>query len=71
MSTPIPSSKGNPCHVCDDITGTCRQGRDDLTYWLCKTYPDTPKGKIENGYKCLGQSKNSQWAKVKHDNTGK
>lgn len=64
-----PTKQSNPCEVCDDTSGKCRQGKQDPTYFQCMTYADTAKGVIENGFKCIGQIKNGLWAAFKPDNS--
>jgi len=69
MSNPIPTSKSNPCPICGEIKGKCRQGREDQNYWQCMTYADTRKGETINGFKCIGLTKDHQWAQFKPDNS--
>lgn len=64
-----PTSKSNSCQICEDASGKCRQGREDLDYWQCMTYADTKKGQVINGFKCIGQIKNGLWAAFKPDNS--
>ena len=63
-----PTKLSNPCAVCDDTSGKCRQGKEDATYFQCMTFADTAKGEIENGFKCIGHA--GQWAQFKPDNSG-
>lgn len=64
-----PTNRHTPCQICDDTSGKCRWSREDLTYWQCMTYADTRKGETINGFKCIGLSKNNQWAQFKPDNS--
>ena len=51
-----PTRKGNPCLICSDIKGKCRQTPDDLH--LCmSTFGTIP------GFRYLGQTKDGLWAK--------
>jgi hypothetical protein len=64
-----PSSKNNSCAICEDTSGKCRQGREDLSYWQCMIYADVKKGDLIGGFKCIGQIKNGLWAAFKPDNS--
>lgn len=64
-----PTNRHNPCRICENTSGSCRQGREDLSYWQCLTYGDSKKGQTVNGFKCIGQIKNGLWAQFKPDNT--
>lgn len=64
-----PTSKHNPCPICEDGSGDCRQGRTDPDFWLCMTYADSRKGDIVGAYKCIGTTKNGQWGQFKPDNS--
>ncbi len=63
------TNKNNPCAICEDTSGKCRQGREDLSYWQCMSYADSKKGEIVGTYKCLGATKNSLWAQFRPDNS--
>ncbi len=63
------STKNNPCLICEDTSGKCRQGREDLSYWQCMIYADAKKGEIIGNFKCIGQIKNGLWAAFKPDNS--
>lgn len=65
MSKLISTSKSNPCPICDNTTGKCRQGREDQDYWQCMSSADVAKGSILNGYKCLGVTKDRAWGQFK------
>ncbi|HEY9652299.1 MAG TPA: hypothetical protein V6C95_16690, partial [Coleofasciculaceae cyanobacterium] len=65
----IPSSSQNPCPICENINGKCRQGRNDLNYWQCMAYADISKGGIHNGYKCIGHTRDGLWAQFRLDNS--
>src|SRR4028119_1148484 len=65
----IPSGKQNPCPICENATGKCRQGREDSNYWQCMTYSDAKKGEVISGYKCIGLSKNCLWGQFRIDNS--
>jgi hypothetical protein len=64
-----PSQKNNACPICDNISGKCRQSREDADYWQCMTYLDSRKGDIVSGYKCIGHTKDRLWAEFKLDNS--
>src|SRR4028118_1997189 len=66
-----PTSKSNSCAICENVSGKCRQGREDLSYWQCMTYADAKKGEIIGSFKCIGQVKNGLWAAFKPDNSTK
>lgn len=63
------STKNNPCAICEDASGKCRQGREDLSYWQCMIYAGAKKGEIISGFKCIGQVKDGLWAAFKPDNS--
>lgn len=65
----IPSQRHNPCPICDNTSGKCRQGREDQDYWQCMTYADARKGDIVGGYKCLGHTKDGLWGHFRIDNS--
>lgn len=65
----IQTSKRNPCPICSDASGACRQGKNDQDYWLCMTFIDWRKGEVIGDYRCLGSTKNGQWAQFKPDNS--
>jgi hypothetical protein len=60
-----PTKVHNPCGVCDDISGKCRQGTDDLNYFQCMTFADTKKLEVINGFKCIVEAGDSDWAQFK------
>lgn len=64
-----PTKRNNPCPVCEDTSGKCRQGREDADYWQCMTYADAKKGEVISGYKCIGTAKDGMWGQFKPDNT--
>ncbi len=68
MSKFIPTRKGNPCVVCDDTSGKCREHRDGEIH-LCMTYADARLGKIQNGFKCVKVANGGNWASFKLDNS--
>jgi hypothetical protein len=61
----IPTNANNPCPICDDTTGKCRQGRDDADYWQCMSSATIRKGDTVAGYKCLGQTKDGLWGQFR------
>lgn len=67
--TLTPTNRHNPCGICEDNTGRCRQSTQDQDYWQCMTYADTRKGDAISGYKCLGHSKNGLWGQFRIDNS--
>lgn len=64
-----PSNKHNPCPICGDTSGKCRQGREDQDYRLCMSFADIQKGQIHNGFKCIGHTHDRSWAQFKLDNS--
>lgn len=60
MSRFIPTRRGNPCEICDDTSGKCRQGEP---VQLCMTIADTVFGAAVSGYKFIGQTKDGLWGK--------
>jgi hypothetical protein len=60
-----PSSKRNPCPVCSDFTGKCRDNGDAI---LCRPLGDTRVGEVVGQYKCIA-NKGSGWATFKLDNS--
>lgn len=65
----FPSSIINPCPICEDFSGKCRQGKQDESYWQCMTYADSKKCEVVNGFKCIGQISNGLWSAFKPDNS--
>ncbi len=63
-----PTNRHNPCPICEDTSGKCRQHRDGELH-LCMTYADARLGEIHNGHKCVKQAKAGNWACFKIDNT--
>jgi len=63
------ANKNNPCPICQNSTGKCRQGKEDLSYWQCMSYADAKKGETIGGYKCLGAINNGLWAQFRLDNS--
>lgn len=64
-----PTNKSNPCLVCENANGKCRQGKEDQNYWQCMTYADANKGEVVGGYKCIGHTRDKLWGQFKLDNT--
>lgn len=64
-----PNNRNNPCQICEDTSGKCRQGREDLSYWQCMSYADSQKGEIVNGFKCIGRTRDQLWAQFRLDNS--
>ena len=64
-----PSNRNNPCPICEETTGKCRQGQEDLNYWQCMSYADSRKGEIVGGFKCIGHTRDQLWAQFKLDNS--
>jgi hypothetical protein len=63
-----PTNRHNPCPICDDTSGKCRQHRDGELH-LCIIYADARLGEIRNGHKCVKEAKAGNWASFKSDNT--
>ncbi|WP_414587027.1 hypothetical protein [Scytonema sp. PCC 10023] len=57
-SRPIPTRRHNPCQICGDIKGKCREAGDLL---LCMNITDAYSAPSE--FKFLGLTKNSLWGK--------
>ena len=55
-----PTRQGNPCLVCGDIKGKCRQTAESLN--LCMDASG-----VLPGFKYLGQTKDGLWAKYRSD----
>ncbi len=68
MSKFTSTRRGNPCPICEDTSGKCREHRDGEIF-LCMTYADARLGEIQSGYKCLKEAKSGNWASFKLDNT--
>lgn len=64
-----PTNRNNPCPICEDVAGKCRQGREDEQYWQCMIYADSRKGEIVKGFKCIGHTRDRLWAQFKLDNS--
>ncbi len=64
-----PTSRNNSCAICEDTSGKCRQGREDLSYWQCMIYADAKKGEIVGGYKCIGHTRDRLWGQFRLDNS--
>jgi hypothetical protein len=64
-----PTNRNNPCQICEDTSGKCRQGREDQDYWQCMTYVDARKGEIVNCFKCIGYTRDKLWAQFRLDNS--
>lgn len=64
-----PTNKLNPCPVCEDTAGKCRQGREDQDYWQCMTYADSRKGEIVSGFKCISHTRDRLWGQFRLDNS--
>jgi hypothetical protein len=63
-----PSSRNNPCPICNITDSRCRQSKDDTDYWQCMTYADARKGETVYGYKCLGHTRDRLWGQFRLDN---
>ena len=63
------TNRHNACAICEDTSGKCRQGREDESYWQCMNHAGAKKGEIVSGFKCIGRTKNGQWAEFKPDNS--
>ncbi|HEY9296359.1 MAG TPA: hypothetical protein VIQ31_08305, partial [Phormidium sp.] len=52
-----PTSKVNPCPVCDDTSGKCRTKDDGgKEFILCMNFGDSKFGELVNGYKCIKEA---------------
>lgn len=65
----LKSKPYNPCPICDDTRGKCRQGKEDTDYWQCMTFSDLRKGEVHNGYKCIGGTRDGLWKQFRPDNS--
>lgn len=63
------TKRDNPCPVCEDTTGNCRQSKTDADYWQCMSYADAKKGDIIGQFKCIGHTRDRLWSQFKLDNT--
>ena len=68
MSKFTPTRRGNPCGICEDTSGKCREHRDGELH-LCMSFADARLGEIQNGYKCIKPAKGGNWATFKFDNS--
>lgn len=68
MSKFTPTRKGNPCPICENESGKCRQHRDGEIY-LCMTYADAGLGDIQSGLKCIKPDSGKGWSTWKLDNS--
>lgn len=65
-------NRNNPCPVCGNTDGGCKEAHDpakgDKPVTLCRTYADARKFEIINGYICIGEQKNGHTATfAEHD----
>lgn len=52
-----PTSKVNPCPICDDTSGKCRTKDDGgKEFILCMNFGDSKFGELVNGYKCIKEA---------------
>ena len=63
-----PTRRENPCPICENISGKCREHRDGEIY-LCMSFSDAGLGEIQNGHKCIKPANGGNWATFKLDNT--
>jgi hypothetical protein len=68
MSKFTPTRRNNPCPICENSSGKCRE-HSDKELFLCMTYADARLGEIQNGHKCVKAAKGGNWASFKLDNT--
>ena len=61
MSRLIASRKSNPCPICENSSGKCRQSATDLNYWQCMSFTDVKLWEMVGNYKCLGLTKDGMW----------
>jgi len=67
MSKFTPTRQPNPCLICGDISGKCRQSQDNELH-LCMIFSDSRLGEIQNGYKCV-KTNSKGWTSWKIDNS--
>jgi len=58
MSKFTPTRRGNPCQLCDDTCGKCRETDSTL---LCMTFAEASAAIL--GYKFIGRTKDNLWGK--------
>ena len=63
-----PTRRGNPCQICEDTSGKCREHCDGEIF-LCMAFADARLGEIQNGLKCIKPAKGGNWATFKLDNS--
>ena len=68
MSNFISTKKGNPCQICGDTSGKCRE-HNDGEILLCMTFADSRFGEIQNGFKCIKTDTGKGWSTWKIDNS--
>lgn len=64
QSTFIPTSKTNPCPICDDRVGGCRSVQEDSDAALCRQVL-LSVGEKTGAYVCTKEALNQQWATYK------
>jgi hypothetical protein len=68
MGNFTPTRRENPCPICENTSGKCREHRDGEIY-LCMSFADAGLGEIQNGHKCIKPANGGNWATFKLDNT--
>lgn len=64
-SKPIPTKRHNPCPVCGDTKGKCRELPDNPDLFLCMEVLDAAA--VPPGFKFRGLSKDGIWATITRD----
>ncbi len=62
-----PTRNDNPCVICENTNGKCREHRDGEIH-LCMSYADARQGEIQNGFKCIKPDSGKGWSTWKLDN---
>ncbi|MEP0873002.1 hypothetical protein NDA01_24750 [Trichocoleus desertorum AS-A10] len=61
MSQYIPTRKGNPCQICEDVSSKCRETEGNIA--LCMTFSELIGAPNVPGFKFVGKTKNGLWGK--------
>lgn len=64
MTRFISTKRGNPCVICGNTSGKCREAE---SVRLCMTIADAVSGAAVPGYKFIGQTKDGLWGKFVED----
>jgi len=67
FSRPIPSSRNNPCPVCQKTDGACRVLADETVF--CHGFADAKKFEKVDGYVCIAPAKSGHTSTFKPDSS--